>query len=192
MNEEWRAVKGYEGLYEVSNMGRVRSLDRTAKATRLGKQYELPVKGKMLTPHPRRHGYLGVQLFGKGGHKTRGMKSVSVHRLVAEAFIPNPNNLPEVNHKDEDKQNNRLDNLEWISHIDNTNYGNAQEKRVRRGADNPRSRPVAQYTRNGELVNVFGSMGETRRAGYAPGNIHKCIHGQYSHAYGYVWKYADE
>lgn len=189
MEEIWKPVVGYEGLYEVSNMGRVRSLDRTKEVIRGNTKMVVPFKGKILTQRPRRNGYLVVQLFGRGGHKTRNMRGMSVHRLVAEAFIPNPNNLPEVNHKDENKANNCVENLEWISHKDNTNYGHAQEKRVRRGSDNPQSKVVAMYTRTGVLVKIFGSMGEARRNGYSPGNIHKCITGKYSHAYGYVWKY---
>lgn len=188
MNEEWRPVKGYEGLYEVSNMGRVRSVDRITAVTRGDTTYEVPYKGKMLTPQEIRHGYLGVQLFGRGGHATRNMKGFSVHRLVAEAFLPNPDNLAEVNHKDEDKQNNRLDNLEWCSHRYNSNYGNCQKKRVRIGADNPHSIRLAQLTKDGEVVRIYDSINEARRAGYGLGNIYKYFRGQYSHAYGYKWK----
>lgn len=195
MNEIWKPVKGYEGLYEVSNLGNVRSLDKTRIVNRKGTVYETKYKGKTLTPQPRQHGYLGVPLYGKGGHKTRHFKTMAVHRLVAEAFIPNPQNLPEVNHKDECKTNNRADNLEWISRLGNVNYGTGQKRRAENARNNERSKAIVQLTRDGKFVAEYPSMQEVRRQkGYAPGNICRCAarNPQYSHAYGYVWRYASE
>ena len=190
-NEIWKSVVGYEGLYEVSNMGRVRSVDHITIVNRGGQTYEKPTKGKMLIPLKRQHGYLGVQLYGKGGHKKRNLRTMSIHRLVAEAFIENPLGLSEVNHKDEDKTNNRSDNLEWISHKDNTNYGTVQKRRSAVVRNNSRSKAVAQYTQDMELVAVYPSFGEAaRQTGFAQGNIWRCIHNVYSQAYGYIWKYA--
>ena len=100
--EEWRAVPGYEGLYEVSNMGNVRNVRRNT----------------LLRLPKTNNGYIRISLC-KNGIKT----GLTVHRLVAETFIPNPDNLPEVNHKDEDKTNNRVENLEWCDHKYNMNYG---------------------------------------------------------------------
>ena len=114
MIEEWRPVVGYEGLYEVSNTGRVRSVDRYVK-TCYG-SYRLH-KGKVLSPGIRPDGYLVVSL---------QYRMFRVHRIVAEAFLPNPDNLPQVNHKDEDKSNNRVDNLEWCDSKYNNNYGTAR------------------------------------------------------------------
>ena len=114
MIEEWRPVVGYEGLYEVSNTGRVRSVDRYVK-TCYG-SYRLH-KGKVLSPGIRPDGYLVVSL---------QYRMFRVHRIVAEAFLPNPDNLPQVNHKDEDKSNNRVDNLEWCTAKYNNNYGTAR------------------------------------------------------------------
>ena len=114
MIEKWRPVEGYEGLYEVSNTGRVRSVDRYVK-TCYG-SYRLH-KGKVLSPGIRPDGYLVVSL---------QYRMFRVHRLVAEAFLPNPDNLPQVNHKDEDKSNNRVDNLEWCTAKYNNNYGTAR------------------------------------------------------------------
>lgn len=191
MNEHWKSIKGYEGLYEVSDLGNVRSLPRFATVTRNGLTYSRPYEGKVLKPTHRQHGYLGVMLYGKGGHKKRGFKTFSVHRLVAEAFIPNPENLPEVNHLDENKQNNRADNLEWASHIDNTRYGTAGQRRGAKLTNGVRSRKVSQFTMDGTFVREFPSFAEANRNGFASGNIVKCIKGKYRHAYGYLWKYSD-
>jgi hypothetical protein len=189
MNETWKPVVGYEGLYEVSNMGRVRSLTKVCTITRNGITMDIPHPGKILTPQRRQHGYLGVPLYGKGGHKTRGFRTHSVHRLVAEAFIPNPNNLPEVNHKDEDKTNNRADNLEWMSHYENTHYGTGIARRSKTNTNNPnRSTRVAQYTVDGELVRIWPSYQELIRNGYC--GVFYRVHGNNPdrESYGHIWK----
>lgn len=105
--EEWRAVPGYEGLYEVSDIGNVRNVRRN----------------KLLRLTKTNNGYIQVSLF-KNGIKT-GLK---VHRLVAQAFLPNPDNLPMINHKDENKTNNRVENLEWCTAKYNNNYGSRKDK----------------------------------------------------------------
>ena len=108
MMEEWRAVPGYEGLYEVSNKGNVKSL----------------IKNKIIKCFINRCGYRLVGL-SKNGIR----KKITIHRLVAQVFIPNPDNLPEVNHLDEDKSNNSVDNLEWCDRKYNNNYGTANIRR---------------------------------------------------------------
>lgn len=116
MTEEiWRPVVGYEGLYEVSSYGRVRSVDRYVKACY--EKYRLH-KGKILSPGKDKDGYLFVVLSCNGKHKT-----ITIHRLVSQAFIPNPDDLPIINHKDEVKTNNSVDNLEWCTAKYNANYG---------------------------------------------------------------------
>lgn len=175
--ENWKPVVNYEDRYEVSDLGRVRN-----KRT-----------GKVLHPQPRQHGYLGVPLYGRGGHETRGCKTFSVHRLVAEAFLPNPGNLPEVNHKDENKQNNALENLEWVSHQQNCVVGTVQARRGKTLTNGPRSKRIAQYLLDGELVRVWPSLAEANRNGYGAANISKCAQGHpaYSHAYGFKWRYVE-
>lgn len=111
MIEEWRPVVGYEGLYEVSNTGQVRSLDKYDSINRF---YE----GRILKLFADRLGYLRVQLYSNSKRK-----SFLVHRLVAQAFIPNPDNLPQVNHRDEDPSNDNVENLEWCDGKYNVNYG---------------------------------------------------------------------
>lgn len=116
MIEDWRAIPGYEGLYEVSNQGRVRSLDRYDNIGRMRKKRYI----KLLLSSS---GYFSVGL-SKNGNVTVYL----VHRLVVQVFIPNPDGLPQVNHKDEDKTNNSVDNLEWCSAEYNSNYGTARER----------------------------------------------------------------
>ena len=116
MNEEWRPIEGYEGLYEVSNTGRVRSVDRYDSRNCFR-------KGKVLSIFKDRYGYLSVVLSCNGKSKT-----INVHRIVAQAFIPNFDNLPMVNHRDEDKTNNNVENLEWCTAKYNNTYGTRQDR----------------------------------------------------------------
>lgn len=120
MKEMWRPIEGYEGLYEVSNKGRVKSLERYS--IRFGHQKEL-VGEKLMSLQKSSAGYMMVHLSNKGKRTTK-----SVHRLVAQAFIPNPQGLPLINHKDEDPTNNHVENLEWCTQKYNVNYGTARKR----------------------------------------------------------------
>jgi len=141
MEEIWKPVVGFETRYEVSNMGRIRSLPHeTLIEQRNGKSYILKKKGMYVTPQPRRHGYLAVWLYGNGGNNGRAGKQYSVHRIVAEAFIPNPQGYTEVNHINEDKSDNRACNLEWCSHVQNSNHGTRGERIGRRNRENNKRR----------------------------------------------------
>ena len=173
MEEIWKDVVGYEGLYQVSNLGNVKS------------------KRGLLKPQVRQHGYLSVWLYGRGGICGRSGKQFSVHRIVAEAFLQNPNGYTEVNHKDECKTNNRAENLEWCSHVQNSNHGTRGRRIGLANTNGKRSRPIAKYTMSGKLVRVFPSLQEAGRCGYAAENVCRCAKGSnsYSHAYGYLWRY---
>lgn len=133
MEELWRDIEGYEGRYQVSNLGRIRSLDHYSKehVSKYGKRYRHLFRGRMLTFSSDADGYLDVYLTDQNGH----MSTFRVHRIVATAFIPNPDNLPCVNHKDECKSNNVVDNLEWCTNDYNINYGtrNARISRAQTG-----------------------------------------------------------
>lgn len=120
MQEIWKDIKDYEGLYQVSNLGRIKSLGKTVKY-KDGRTYTYPEK--ILNQNLAR-GYLYVNV-RKMDHSKR---YVAVHRLVAETFIPNLNNLPQVNHKDENKENNCVTNLEWCDRIYNCNYGTLPQR----------------------------------------------------------------
>ena len=129
MEEIWKPVVGFESRYEVSNLGRIRSLPHETLICReKGKPYYLQKAGKEIIPQPRQHGYLSVWLYGNGGNNGRAGKQYSVHRIVAEAFVPNPNGYAEVNHINEDKTDNTACNLEWCSHIQNSNHGTRGER----------------------------------------------------------------
>ena len=182
MVELWKDVYGYENFYEVSSEGRVRSKKRLVKNAR-GTYWQ---EGKILKPQERNHGYLSVWLYAKDSKR-----QVSVHRLVAEAFCKREDGQNEVNHLNENKQDNRAINLAWCTKSENCSYGTRGSEISRKNTNGKKSKPVAQYTLSGEFVKEYPSMHEVRRqTGFAEGNIHKAIHGVYSHAYGYKWRYA--
>lgn len=118
IKEIWRPIKGYENLYEISNHGRIKGVDRYVKGRYGNLRFQ---KGHIRKATYNNRGYQAIPLCKDGKYKT-----FLVHRLVAETFIPNPDNLPEVNHKDENKENNYVDNLEWCTRKYNMNYGITQ------------------------------------------------------------------
>lgn len=148
-HEIWKPVVGYEGLYEVSNLGRVRSVGHyVTQNGNCGTPFTRFYKGRIINTARSRNGYEGLTL--SNGSKR---ESKSVHRLVAEAFIPNPNGLPQVNHKNEVKTDNRAENLEWCTALYNATYGHRIEKAAR-----AKSKPVLQITRGGTVVASFMSI----------------------------------
>ena len=126
--EEWRSIPGYEGLYEVSSYGRVKSLE-ISYVRKDGRMYHKPEI--ILSPKNNGKGYFTICLY-----KNKTHKYYLIHRLVAQIFIPNPDNLPEVNHRDEDKTNNRVDNLEFCDHKYNVNYKGVLKRRSQRMKEN--------------------------------------------------------
>ena len=175
-NEEWRDVAGYEGLYQVSSEGRVKSLER-----KVPKGYgERTVKERILKPKTNRYGYLIVGLYASGKRKM-----FFVHRLVCQAFHDNPENKLDVNHINENKTDNRACNLEWSTRKENCNHGT---RNVRMAI--AKSRPIAQYTLNGKLLKVWPSAKEVgSQTGFSRGNICKAANGNYKQAYGFIWRY---
>jgi hypothetical protein len=181
ISEIWKDIKGYEGLYQVSNLGRVKSLKRTVNKKNGRKQ---TIQERFLKPRGNSNGYLRVYL-REGGYTG---KNFSVHRLVCEAFHENPENKPCVNHIDENKANNTASNLEWCTVKENNNHGTHNTRSAK-----ARSKPVGQYTRDGKLIKVWQSTNEVeRQLGFNPGNISKAARGKRKTAYGYVWKYIEE
>lgn len=161
---EWKSIKGFEELYKVSNLGNVKN----AKTNKNSK----PVKNKT--------GYMRVNL-SKNGIK----KNFHIHRLVAEAFIPNPENKPQVNHKDENLENNCVDNLEWCDSKYNTNYGERNKKIA-----NKLSKKINQFSLVGEYLKTWNSSMEIERTlGINQSNICLCCNGKRVSAGGYKWNY---
>ena len=186
--EEWRDIEGFEGIYQVSNMGRVKSLDRVVNS-KLNPQGLIPRKGKILKPYGTSWKYLLVCL--SNGDVC---KRACVHRLVAENFIPNPDNLPQVNHKNGIKTDNRVSNLEWVSISQNVKHAyDTGLTKKRFGVKHPMARSVNQYSKQGEFIKTWSFIGEAVNALNCNGNgISLCCRGKRRSAGGYVWRYADE
>lgn len=173
LEESWADIIGYEGLYKISSMGRVMSLHykKSNKETDV-----------ILKPIKERGGYLTVILSKNTVHKR-----FKIHRLVAKSFIPNPNNYPIVNHKDENPQNNNVNNLEWCTAAYNTNYGNSRLKRsISRG------RRVAQLDNEGNVIRIFPSgRCAANSFGLANTNLFSVLSGKQKSFGGYKWRYID-
>lgn len=182
-NEVWKDIPGYEGYYQISNFGGVKSLERVV-ISKKGQRFE--ITGKILRQIGRSRGrkYMAVHLLSNGKALT-----ASVHRLVAEAFIPNPNRLPFINHKDENPGNNTVENLEWCDHAYNMNYGTANEKRSKALLNNTtNSKVVKQYDLYGNHIATYPSTMEARRQ-TGVYHIPEVCNGRRERAGGYVWKY---
>ena len=187
MSEIWKPIKGYEGIYEVSSYGRVRSLERidTRPNPRTGKAMNFIKKQRIVTNKNHPQGYKTVLLY-KGGSSEQFL----LHRLVAQAFIPNPQNLPCVNHKDEDKTNNRADNLEWCSQQYNVNYGTGVSRM--KSKIKARCKRICQYDNEGRLIATFAtSIEAAEKTGICRSGIANALTGRHETSGGYRWKYAD-
>lgn len=200
MEEIWKDVQGFEGRYQVSNLGRVRSLGFTwlTYNYKTHGYVECKREGKVLKPNIKKSGYLQVCL--KISSKNHCM---SLHRLVADTFIPNPDNLPTVNHKDEDKANNFVfinndgsvdlekSNLEWCTHKYNCNYGTRLE-RVMANNINLRKRAVEQVDADGNIINTFESISEAcAYTGISGMDISSLLSGKRKTAHGLSFRYKD-
>lgn len=174
--EEWRDVENYEGKYQISNLGRLRSFARS-------------VEPLIFAPHYDKDGYIMYGLRRNGKIYTK-----KAHRLVASAFIPNKDNLPQINHIDEDKTNNRVSNLEWCSHLYNNRYGTKRQRISFYAMYQGHSlRKVRQYTKDGLFVkeHISSRMAE-RETNIKHQNIIETCRGGQTQSGGYLWCYADD
>lgn len=182
-------IAGYNGFYEISNFGRIKSLKREYQyVNKNGKLVKYVLPDTILKPGLHTKGYLKVGLY-----RDSTEERFFVHRLVAIHFIPNPENKPEVNHKDGDRKNCKLNNLEWVTGSENKihSFKVLGRKNIGlKGKDNVSSKVVLQYDLNGNLLNEFESSGEARRKlGLASNHITDCCTGKLNNAYGFIWKY---
>lgn len=167
LNEIWKPIPGFEGLYEVSNLGRIKSLKRNTTS------------GGIMKTHVNK-GYEYSHLCKNGKHR-----NVKVHRAVAEAFIPNPDNKPDVNHKDENPLNNRADNLEWATKKENVNYGTRAERFSQKI-----SKRIIQMDLDGNPITVWpSSLAIEKTLGFRSSNIRSVCCGTAKTAYGFIWKH---
>ena len=167
MNEIWKDIEGYDGIYQVSNLGRVRSVDHIGNTGGRKAGRTALYKGKVLKQQISSSGYFQVVLVR--------YPNISVHRAVAKAFVPGYFEGAQVNHKDENKQNNRYDNLEWVTQKENNNYG-TRNKRCLEWLNKNRAISVEQYTLDGILVAEYPSQGAAARSiGCCQKDIHRAI-----------------
>ena len=180
MSEVWRDIDGYEGLYQVSDQGRVKSLERTY-IDKIGR--ERYVKERILKPVLTHYGYLRIELCASGKRKM-----FSVHRLVCQAFHENPENKLDVNHINENKTDNRACNLEWSTRKENCNHGTRNVRMAK-----AQSKQVGQFTREGKLIKIWPSLSEVKRQlGFSQSHISEAARGKLKISYGFVWKYIEK
>lgn len=179
--EEWRGVVGYEGMYEVSNLGRIRSLNRVVSRSD-GERRN--IKGKILKTRIDKHGYERIDLKINGKSKLW-----LVHRIVAMAFIEKKKGCNYIDHIDGNRSNNLPSNLRWCTISENNTYPIAIANRRKAACD--LEIKVAQYTKDMVLINSFSGANEAKRqTGIWNGHITECCQGKRKTAGGYIWKYA--
>lgn len=170
--EIWKDVKDFEGLYKVSNLGRVKRLETTI-IDKKGRKRPFPERILKIKTVGK---YYGLQISKEGVVYPK-----YIHRLVAQSFIANPKNKPDVNHIDGDKSNNNASNLEWVTKIENMKHA-FDHKLINT------EKPINQFTLKGEFVKRFKSMMEaSRQTGVEVSNIQSCARGEYRHASGFQW-----
>ena len=173
IEEIWKDIEGYEGLYQVSSEGRIKSLSRLTSNGR-------KIADRILTPYKNRDGYLQLKLYKDGKYINH-----KIHRLVANAFIPNPENKPEVNHIDENKENNNVSNLEWVTRKENANHGTRNERSAKTN-----SKPVMGISLDGKSYLYFNSAKDAERlAGFDNSAISRCCRGKLKTYKGYTWSF---
>ena len=195
MTEQWRTAvydgEIYEGLYKVSNLGRILSLN-----------YRNTGRAELMTPVEDKKGYFQVNLSKNGEYKT-----CKVHRLIAETFLPNPENKPCINHKIQGKKGKKINmvffnedgtidkkrtTIEWVTYKENNDYGTHNERIAKANTNGIRSKRVLQLSLSGELIKEWPSVSECGRNGFNHGNVCQCCNGKKPHYKGFLWMYAED
>ena len=181
--EEWRPLVGYEGLYEISSLGRIRGLERKCDALFYGNPGKRYVPPKLLSQTYDKDGYLHIRLSKNGKRET-----YSVHRLVAKTFLQNPDNKPQVNHINGHKDDNRIENLEWCTASENVLHG--YRTGLYKTVHN--AKPVAKLSDDGDIISVYESARkaemEYHKENPNSANILRICAQGYGHCHGYGWK----
>lgn len=189
--EIWKDIENYEGLYQISNKGRVKSLSRRVERMRVGKDFSYQSQEKIRKPLKDGCGYLFVDL-----QLENRFKNEKIHKLVALNFIGIPEGKKEVNHKNGVKRDNRVENLEWVTRSENLSHAIRTGLRLNKfsglGSKNPKSKPVLQYTMGGDFIREFSGQQEAwRETGIHQATISANCRGKIKHAGGFVWKYGE-
>lgn len=181
--ENWKQIDGFKPFYQVSNLGRIRSLARSTNDN--GGLFHR--KERILKYSKSRLGYLLVYLYAENGKK----KTIPVHQIVAKAFIPNPENKPEVDHKDGNKTNNVADNLRWVTHKENcANPMTAKKQTVYIEERAKHKKTIAAYTQDGELVGIWPTITKAAQdTNTCRHSISYAANGKYKTANNLIWKY---
>lgn len=182
MKEIWKDIPGWEGLYQASTLGRIRSYPQArCQRNRWGTLTLYHKKGKILKPNDI-HGYQQIDL-----HRNKKIYSYYVHRLVAITFVPGYKEGMEVNHKNEIRSDNRAENLEWVTHEDNLKYG-SHNSRISKS----NSKAVLQYSMDGNFIAEYPSATiAAKETGISLPSIAICAQGKFKTMCGYIWKYKD-
>lgn len=177
--EKWKDIDGFEGLYKISSYGRVYSVLRDTANGKRG--------GKLLHSADNGHGYKWIGLW-----VGNNCKKFYIHRLVAQAFIPNPKGLPEINHKDENTANNHVENLEWCDRKYNVNYGTARKRIMETYGKNGHYCPIDKYDKKGNIIKAYSCSLDLGKDGISRRGALNCCIGRTREYKGFVYRFHGE